>query len=175
MNLTWQVKRSDSGSDITRLVNVKIVDSSGMFYAAGKDEVLLFSGKTYDFIFAAPGYRTRTVRAWLDIGASSYDIQASLLPEYAVLKLSSSLPFRRPRIQGEPIYAHGGEEGGYRRIPFLHEQATELLMTPGDYRLSFGKEERQGTVDLSLPRGAVIAYELIRDKQKNYKWVEVKP
>ncbi len=48
-------------------------------------------------------------------------------------------------------------------------------MSPGDYRLSYGSDERQGIVNLSLPRGALVAYELVRDEQKKYKWVEVKP
>jgi hypothetical protein len=150
-----------------------VSDADGVKYAVSGKDVELNTGRYYDFTFSVPGYVSRTVRAWLESGISDYSIEVSLMPEPAVLSLSSSLLFRKPEIQGESFYRYGGEEGGYRRIPFLGKDLKHLLLLPGEYRLSCGPEDEPAVLTLKLEPGDSPAYRLERSEDKKLKWIEV--
>jgi len=169
----WTVRRSDTGMDISDFPEPEVLGGDGVVYKVIGDEVELNTGRYYDFTFDVPGYEKRTVRAWLESGISDYSLEISLLPRPARLSLSSSLILRKPRIQEEPYYRYGGVEGGFRRIPFLGKDSKDLILLPGDYRLSCGGEGQQAAVDLKLEPGDTSSYRLVRNDDKKLKWIEV--
>ena len=171
--VSWTVRRSDTGMELENQPVPLVSDADGVKYAVSGKDVELNTGRYYDFTFGVPGYVSRTVRAWLESGISDYSIEVSLMPEPAVLSLSSSLLFRKPEIQGESFYRYGGEEGGYRRIPFLGKDLKDLLLLPGEYRLSCGPEGEPAVLTLKLEPGDSLAYRLERSEDKKLKWIEV--
>lgn len=173
VNVTWTIRRSDSGSELTDILVVDIVDGEGIKYAETGNTVLLNSDRHYDFTFTVPGYGSRTVRAWLESGLDDYTIEADLLPEPALLSLSSAALFKKPKLEGAGIYRHGGAEGGYRRIPILRKDARIMYLPPGDYRLTAGGDKSPAVSNLSLNPGDTVSLELVRNEDKQLEWIEV--
>lgn len=173
VNVTWTIKRSDSGSELTDTLAVEIVDDEGIRYAETGNSVLLNSDRYYDFTFAVPGYGARTVRAWLESGLDDYTIEADLLPEPAILSLSSTVLFKKPKLEGAGIYRHGGAEGGYRRIPILGKEMKTMLLPPGEYRLTAGGDKSPAISNLNLRPGDTVNLNLIRNEDKQLEWIEV--
>jgi serine/threonine protein kinase len=173
VNVTWTIKRADTGSDLTDDVDVRILDEGNIEYAESGNTVLLNTDRHYDFTFMVPGYSDRTVRAWLESGIDDYTIEADLLPEPAILSLLSSTLLKKPRLEGNGFYRHGGAEGGYRRIPFLRKEPKKLILPPGDYRLTAGPEKSAAVLNLTLGPGETVSYELKRTEAKKLEWIEV--
>lgn len=171
--VTWTVRRADTGSELENALISKVLGGDAVEYAVPGKKVELNTGRFYDFTFKAPGYGQRTVRAWLESGIAEYNITADLLPEPAILSLSSSAFFRKPKLQGEYIYRHGGAEGGYRRVPFLRKESRALVLPPGEYRLTCGSEDHTATVNLVLGPGETVSYNLMRSEDRQLKWIEV--
>ena len=172
--VAWAVRRADTGSEMEKANIPEVVDGDGIKYAVPGNKVELNTGRYYDFTFNEPGYGQRTVRAWLESGIAEYNITANLLPEPAILSLSSSVLFKKPKLQGEYLYRNGGAEGGYRRIPLLRKESRELVLSPGEYRLTCGPEEKTAVANLVLRTGETVSYNLIRSEDKQLKWIEVK-
>lgn len=173
VNVTWTIRRSDSGTEITDTAGVEIVDAEGIRYAETGNTVLLNSDRHYDFTFTVPGYGARTVRAWLESGLDDYTIEADLLPEPAILSLSSSLLFKKPKLEGANSYRDGGAEGGYSLIPVLGKELKQLVLPPGDYRLSVGGKKSPAISNLNLKPGDMASFDLIRNEDKQLEWIEV--
>lgn len=169
----WTVRRSDTGMEIGDFPEPEVIGSDGVVYRVSGEEVELNTGRYYDFTFDVPGFESRTVRAWLESGISDYTLDVSLLPRPARLSLSSSVLLKKPRIQGESYYRYGDSEGGFRRIPFLGKDSKDLIVLPGDYRLSCGREGNQAVMNLKLEPGDSQSYRLVRDEDKKLKWIEV--
>jgi len=171
--VSWKVRRSDTGSLITDYPEPGVLGSDGVAYKVAGNEVELNTGRYYDFNFSVPGYETRRVRAWLESGISNYSIDISLLPEPAVVSLSSSLFLKKPRIQGQSFYRFGGKEGGYQRIPLLGKESRELVLVPGEYTLICGSRGKSAELKLNLEPGDALFYKLERTEDKKMKWIEV--
>ena len=169
----WTVYRNDTGFELTDYPEPRVVGADGKNHPVRGREVLLNTGTYYDFTFDVPGYESRTVRAWLESGISNYSVEVSLLPEPAVLSLSSSLFLKRPRIQGEFYYRYGGREGGFQRVPFLGKESKELVLLPGEYSVICGPEGQAAELKLNLKPADAFSYRLERDEDKNLKWIEV--
>ncbi len=169
----WSLRRSDTGSELTVDSVPEVIGSDLIYYAVSGKNVELNTGQFYDFTFNAPGYESRTVRAWLESGISEYVLDVNLLPEPAELSLSSSLLFRKPKLHGENVYRYGGEEGGFRRIPYLRKDSSPLILLPGEYRLTCGPEGKTAEIKLNLKPGDALSYGLIRSEDKELKWIEV--
>lgn len=170
--VTWKLRRSDTGMALTDYPEPSVHGVDGVAYAVSGNEVELNTGRFYDFTFNVSGYESRKVRAWLESGISDYTIEVSLLPEPAVLSLSSELVFKKPKLQGEGYYRFGGSEGGFRRTPFLAKDSKELVLLPGEYRLSCGSREKSAEIELNLEPGNVLSYRLERSEDKKLVWIK---
>ena len=169
----WTVRRGDTGADITGDTDLEIQDSEGIRYAVTGDSVLLNTGRSYTLGFSRPGFRDVRAVAWLDSGISTYAVDVQLWPEPAELVLASELWYRRPRLEGEFRYRHGGPEGGYRRLPPFGRRNRTILLMPGRYRLSCGSGDAGAIRELSLDSGDELALSLVRNEDKEIEWIEV--
>ncbi|RKX82537.1 MAG: hypothetical protein DRP70_16230 [Spirochaetes bacterium] len=170
--VTWKLHRSDTGLELTDYPEPSVLGADGVAYAVSGKEVELNTGRYYDFTFNVSGFESRRVRAWLESGISDYTIELSLLPEPAVLSLSSALVFKKPKLQGEGYYRYGGSEGGFRRTPFLAKDAKVLVLLPGEYRLSCGSREKSAEIELNLEPGDAFSYRLERSEDKKLVWIK---
>ena len=170
--VTWKLHRSDTGLELTDYPEPSVHGADGVDYAVSGNEVELNTGRYYDFTFNVSGFESRRVRAWLESGISDYTIELSLLPEPALLYLSSELVFKKPKLQGEGYYRFGGSEGGFRRIPFLAKDSKELVLLPGEYRLSCGSREKSTEIELNLEPGDALSYRLERSEDKKLVWIK---
>ena len=170
--VTWKLHRSDTGLELTDYPVPSVLGADGVAYAVSGKEVELNTGRYYDFTFNVSGFESRRVRAWLESGISDYTIELSLLPEPAVLSLSSALVFKKPKLQGEGYYRYGGSEGGFRRTPFLAKDAKVLVLLPGEYRLSCGSREKSAEIELNLEPGDAFSYRLERSEDKKLVWIK---
>ncbi len=170
--VTWKLHRSDTGLELTDYPEPSVLGADGVAYAVSGKEVELNTGRYYDFTFNVSGFESRRVRAWLESGISDYTIELSLLPEPAVLSLSSALVFKKPKLQGEGYYRYGGSEGGFRRTPFLAKDAKVLVLLPGEYRLSCGSRGKSAEIELNLKPGDILSYRLERSDDKKLVWIK---
>ncbi|MCD6342369.1 MAG: serine/threonine protein kinase [Spirochaetaceae bacterium] len=170
--VTWKLHRSDTGLELTDYPEPSVLGADGVAYAVSGKEVELNTGRYYDFTFNVSGFESRRVRAWLESGISDYTIELSLLPEPAVLSLSSALVFKKPKLQGEGYYRYGGSEGGFRRTPFLAKDAKVLVLLPGEYRLSCGSRGKSAEIELNLEPGDAFSYRLERSEDKKLVWIK---
>ncbi len=167
----WNLRRSDTGLELIDYPEPSVLGADGVVYAVSGKEVELNTGRYYDFTFNVSGFESRTVRAWLESGISDYTLELSLLPEPALLSLSSELVFKKPKLQGEGFYRYGGSEGGFRRMPFLAKDAKVLELLPGEYQLSCGSRRKSAEIMLILKPGDTILYRLKRSDNKKLVWI----
>jgi hypothetical protein len=173
VDVYWSVKKAGVGSSLNEIVTVNVKDDEGASYAVSPGTVLLNSGRFYEFTFWAPQYTPRVVEAWLKSGISRYFIDVDLLSEPATIALSSALPFRQPKLDGNRTYRQGGDEGGFRRLPILKDEPQEIILSPGGYRMTAGRGDAEAVLDIELEPGSRGAYRLIRNEDKTYQWLEV--
>ena len=173
VDVYWSVKKAGVGSSLDDIVTVNVKDDGGASYAVSPGTVLMNSGRFYEFTFNAPQYMPRVVEVWLKSGISRYFIDVDLLSEPATIALSSALPFRLPKLDGNRTYRQGGDEGGFRRLPILRDGPQEILLSPGMYRITAGRGDAEAVLDVVLEPGSRGAYRLTRNKDKIYQWLEV--
>ena len=177
--ISWRVIREDTGGDITKNVNVVISDAVAepggkpMTYRIQDNPMLLHSGRTYSFAFSKTGFVPVEALARLDAGISRYRVEVGMRPEPAVLVLSSAIPFKKPRLQGDTTYRHGGDEGGFRKLQMMNSNAREYVLPPGEYRLSAGGEEKNAVRNLLLSPGTRLLLRFEKNEDGSYAWTEV--
>ena len=170
IRVEWNVHDAESGAGIE---NARLTAIEGFDGAIPSwNEIFIDSGITYRFVFAAPGYLERSVNLLPSPGSDSYVLSVGMVEEPGRLLLSSDRPFRRPALNGESRYRHGGKEGGFRRLPVLSDDPKELLLLPGEYILTCGPDERQAERYLNVLPGSTIALILVKDDDDLFFWKE---
>lgn len=170
MRVSWTLRDAESGSLLETAILTGIQGYDGGI-PRGR-ELELPAGGSFVFNFSAPGYNDRTVSVISRPGADLYQLDVVMTPQPATLILGSDIPFRKPRLDGERRYRHGGPEGGFRSLPVLRDSSSELLLVPGEYVLTCGPEERQAYIAMTLAPGTAYKFTLVKDDEGTFNWIE---
>lgn len=173
VRVSWELLRGDSGMELAPSAPPEVTDDKGRIQKNVRyGSADLTAGSSYRLKFSHPGFSSQTVRVSLEDSVSDYDITVVLMPEKAVLELSSDVPLRRPWINGDHYYPNAGEAGGFQKMPVLKKTAARLELFPGTYTLVADRGGKSLSREVLMQPGETKQLHLTKDKEGNLRWIE---
>ncbi|MFO8063263.1 MAG: serine/threonine-protein kinase [Spirochaetota bacterium] len=112
----------------------------------------LQSGSVHRFRVETEGFFTEEYALRVEPYQTDLRVEAELTPYPAAVDIESNTGEIDMRIGGQERYFRGGRGGGLEPVPEIEEGRTELVLPPGEHRLTFRQNGASQTVTMRLDR-----------------------
>jgi serine/threonine-protein kinase len=126
----------------------------------------LTSGSVYRFRFEADGFFPEEYALEVERFQTELSVEAEMVPYPAAVELRGDTAGVELRIDGSRRYLRGGRDGGIEQAPVLTAEPRELLLTPGEHRLTFTRGSASSSVTTELRPRERTTFELSYDDEE---------
>ena len=110
----------------------------------------LATGAVHRFRFEADGFYPEEYALRVEPYQTELLVEADLTPYPAAVRIEGAGEEMRFRVGGNERYLRGGRNGRLTPVPELSGEPVELLLMPGEHRLTFGRDGATATVTVDL-------------------------
>ncbi len=152
VNMKLDITDALTGRSIIDSAYVSVEDNQGR--VMNISQAAVSSGKVWKFRINAPGYVEQMYSLFIKPEETHLTLSADLLPLPVVLSLSGLPEGTELEINGTTFirtYSRQGKEGNYALVPvqMVRPYPGDILLTPGNYRLSAKLKKAEKSIDFS--------------------------
>ncbi len=135
----------------------------------------LRSGAAYRFRFERAGYLTQIFNLAVKPYEARLLFDVALVPEAGVLSVASDTAGVTLLLDDAASYLAGGAERGYRGLPQLGAETRDLVLDPGEYRLTARHGALSRTVAVTVAAERTTKVQISLDRRSNELLVRQQP
>jgi serine/threonine-protein kinase len=175
LTVRWAVTDMRSGADLTASTNVAVGRGAGWLALTPEVASTLRSGSAYRFLFERPGYTSQVYNLLVRPYESRLFLDVELSPAAGILSVTSDTAGLEILLNDSARYLAGGSDRGYRDLDSLTAGTRDLVLDPGEYRLTVRRGSRSRTIPVVISSDRTTRVSVGLDRRKNELTVTAQP
>lgn len=175
LTVRYAVSDMRTGADLTASTSVSVARGAGWLLLTPEVISSLHSGSAYRFLFERPGYAAQIYNLLVRPYETRLVLNVALAPAAGTLSVSSDAAGVQLLLDDSASYLAGGPDRGWRAIPALGAGTCDLVLDPGEYRLTARRGSLARTIAVVVSSDRTTRVSVAFDRKANELLMSVQP